>query len=415
MDKKENREKMITGGLGYLGLLFFTAGLLKLIEDKSGKGLLGKFFEYVPAVVCLYLVTMVLGSSGLWENTPEIVAVSSSTSSVLLPALIFLLLLRSDLRKVIKLGPRMIAVFVICSLSIMVSFVLGYLLFRGVLGAADSWKPLSALCGSWIGGTVNMVSIQGALGVSQGDMGYVLMTDTVSYAVWLILMLLVVPWSRRFDRWSGADGSGMEKVLSKLAEEGSAKVGVPTFGNIIFLLGLSAAVSAVSTTLGDITSAGLADFCAVNPVLSSLSSGSMWRVVYASLFGLAAAMTPLGRLGGSLELGNTMLYFVIAVTGAGVNLGELSFAAITAYLLLGLFILAAHSFFMCIAAKLFKFDFYSCQTASLANIGGVASATIISNAYSASLVPIGILMATLGTILGTAGGLVVAKVLELLQ
>ena len=211
MDKKENREKMITGGLGYLGLLFFTAGLLKLIEDKSGKGLLGKFFEYVPAVVCLYLVTMVLGSSGLWENTPEIVAVSSSTSSVLLPALIFLLLLRSDLRKVIKLGPRMIAVFVICSLSIMVSFVLGYLLFRGVLGAADSWKPLSALCGSWIGGTVNMVSIQGALGVSQGDMGYVLMTDTVSYAVWLILMLLVVPWSRRFDRWSGADGSGMEK------------------------------------------------------------------------------------------------------------------------------------------------------------------------------------------------------------
>ena len=108
MDKKENREKMITSGLGYLGLLFFTAGLLKLIEDKSGKGLLGKFFEYVPAVVCLYLVTMVLGSSGLWENTPEIVAVSSSTSSVLLPALIFLLLLRSDLRKVIKLGPRMI-------------------------------------------------------------------------------------------------------------------------------------------------------------------------------------------------------------------------------------------------------------------------------------------------------------------
>lgn len=103
---------MITSGLGYLGLLFFTAGLLKLIEDKSGKGLLGKFFEYVPAVVCLYLVTMVLGSSGLWENTPEIVAVSSSTSSVLLPALIFLLLLRSDLRKVIKLGPRMIAVFI---------------------------------------------------------------------------------------------------------------------------------------------------------------------------------------------------------------------------------------------------------------------------------------------------------------
>lgn len=406
---------MITSGIGYLGVLFFTAGLLKLIEEKSGKGILGKFFEYVPAVVCLYLVTMALGSSGLWENNAEIMAVSSGTSSALLPALIFLLLLRSDLRKVIKLGPRMIAVFVICSLSIMLSFVLGYLLFRGLLGAADSWKPLSALCGSWIGGTVNMVSIQGALGVSQGDMGYVLMTDTVSYAVWLVLMLLAVPWSRKFDRWSGADGSGMEKVLEKLAKEGSAKVGAPTFGSIIFLLGLAAAVSAASIRLGDFTAEQLADFCAANPILSSLSSGSMWRVVYASVLGLAGAMTPLGRLAGSLELGNTMLYFVIAVTGAGVNLGELSFASIAAYLLLGAFILVAHSFFMCVAAKLFKFDFYSCQTASLANIGGVASATIISNAYSASLVPIGILMATLGTILGTAGGLVVAKALELLQ
>lgn len=407
---------MITSGLGYLALLFFTAGVLKLLEERSKEGtILGKFFGYVPAVVCLYLVTMVLGSANLWEKNAEIAEVSGETTSLLLPGLIFLLLLRSDLRKVLKLGLRMTAVFLTCTLSIMLSFVIGYLLFRGLLGNGESWKALSALCGSWIGGTVNMVAIQGALGVDQGEMGYVLMTDTVSYALWLIVMLLAVPFSRIFDRWSGADGSALEKVVSKLAQEGNSECGVPTFGSIIFLLGLATVITAFSFWLGDLTAAGLSDFCRENPVLSSLSSGSMWRVIYASVFGLAGAMTRLGRLSGSLELGNTLVYFVIAVTGAGVDLSELSVVSIAAYLLLGIFILVLHSVFLCGAAKLFKFDFYSCQTASLANIGGVASATIISNAYSASLVPIGILMATLGTILGTAGGLVVAKVLELLQ
>lgn len=404
---------MISSGLGYLALLFFTAGTLKFLEDHSGKGLLGKFFNYVPAVVCLYLVTMVLGSSGLWEKSAEISRVSGTLSSVLLPALIFLLLLRSDLRQVLKLGPRMIAVFILCSLSIMSSFIVGYLLFGGLLGDADSWKPLSALCGSWIGGTVNMVSIQGALGVAQDEMGYVLMTDTVSYALWLILMLLVVPFSRIFDRWSGADSTAIESLVNKLSSGSGSNITPVSFGSIIFLLGLSSVVTWVSIELGDATALKLSEFCRANPVLSSLGSGSMWRVLYATIFGLLAAMTRLGRLGGSFELGNTMLYLVIAVTGAGVDLGELSFASITVYLLLGIFILIAHSVLLLLLARLFKFDFYSCQTASLANIGGVASATIISNAYSSNLIPIGILMATLGTILGTAGGLIVAKVLEM--
>ena len=83
-----------------------------------------------------------------------------------------------------------------------------------------------------------------------------------------------------------------------------------------------------------------------------------------------------------------------------------------AYLFLGLFILFIHAFFMFIFAKLFKLDLFSISVASLANIGGIASAPILSAAYSQSLVGIGVLMASLGYILGTFLALFLAQVLR---
>jgi uncharacterized membrane protein len=65
-------------------------------------------------------------------------------------------------------------------------------------------------------------------------------------------------------------------------------------------------------------------------------------------------------------------------------------------------------------AKIFKLDLFSIGVASLANIGGVASAPILASAYSKSLVPIGVLMAMLGYIIGTAGGLIVGKILKIM-
>ncbi|MBN7828111.1 DUF819 family protein, partial [Bowmanella dokdonensis] len=64
--------------------------------------------------------------------------------------------------------------------------------------------------------------------------------------------------------------------------------------------------------------------------------------------------------------------------------------------------------------KLFKLDLFTCGVASLANIGGVASAPILAASYSRSLIPVGILMALLGYIVGTAGGILVGNLLPAL-
>ena len=81
------------------------------------------------------------------------------------------------------------------------------------------------------------------------------------------------------------------------------------------------------------------------------------------------------------------------------------------YLLAGLVILLVHAVIMLLAARLLRLDLFTCGVASLANIGGVASAPILAAAYSRQLVPVGVLMALLGYVVGTAGGLLVGRVL----
>ncbi|MDD4816722.1 MAG: DUF819 family protein [Victivallaceae bacterium] len=408
----------IRDGYTYLALLFFVAGILKFCEAKCSGKYAKLFFNYVPAVVCLYIVTMIMGSMNLWENTAEIRKVASGSSGVtafLLPAMIFLLLLKGDLREIVKLGPRMIAVFVIAAMTMAVGFVAAYLIFRSGLDG-DSWKALSALCGSWVGGTVNMVAIQRALAVPEADMGYVLAIDTISYSVWLLLMLLAVPLAKGFDRWTGADGAKLEQVVKKLEAAGRTESAKSLqFADLIFVIGLAAAVGAVCFMLSDLTVALVAPLADSAPILSSLKQSAVWQVVYATLIGMLCGMSRIGKLSGTSEVGNTLLFFFIAVIGSKVNLREIDMGTMAVYVMLGFVVLAIHFLLLVLAAKLFKFDAYSCQTASLANIGGVASATVISSVYSPALVPIGVLMATLGTILGTGVGLLVAKILEMFQ
>jgi len=143
---------------------------------------------------------------------------------------------------------------------------------------------------------------------------------------------------------------------------------------------------------------------------SDYLSHTTWTVIIATLAGIVFAMTPIAKLGGSSELGTMMLYLIVALIASRANFGELTEAPL--YIAAGFIILFIHALIMLFFAKRFKLDLFSIGVASLANIGGVASAPILASAYSRALIPIGVLMAMMGYILGTFGGLLVGKVLE---
>ena len=386
---------MIENGFVYVAVLMVTAASLVFLEKKTH----AKIFDYLPAIVILYFVVMLFSTFGLWQKNDAIHSAYSVLKNSLLPSMIFLMLLGADLREIVKMGKKMLATFFLASLSIAMGFI-GMFTFLQTYFPPEAWKPFAALCGSWMGGTGNMIAIQGALGVPDTAMGYTLLIDSIDYALWVMILLALVPFAKRFNVWSHADTSVIQEVGKTLLDKESQKMPID-FASLFFLFATSLLVSALSHMLA--TSLPSSDYF----------TAQTWEVIIATLAGILFAMTPLARLSGASELANMMLYLMVALIASWANFAELTQAPL--YIFAGLVVLAIHAALMILFAKLFRLDLFSIGVASLANIGGVASAPILASAYSKALIPIGVLMAMMGYIIGTFGGLMVGKVLEMIS
>ena len=159
---------MIHDGFIYLATLMLLAAILvNLPVYLRGKGA-QTFFKFAPPIVLIYLGMMLLCTMKVWD-LQDTSAVYVAIKNPLLYAMLFLMLLRCDLKKIIKLGPKMLIGFFSASISIGVGFVVSYGIFHKLLGP-DSWKALAALCGSWLGGGSNMLAVQAILDVSEERM-----------------------------------------------------------------------------------------------------------------------------------------------------------------------------------------------------------------------------------------------------
>jgi len=384
---------VILDGFGYITALVFISSSIVYIQHKTKS----KIFDYLPAIVIIYFAVMLFSTYGLWHKTPQITATYKAFKSHLLPAMIFLMLLMGDIRDIYKLGFKMIATFFLASFSIAMGFVGSFLIFKDSFDSS-AYKSFGALCGSWMGGSGNMVAIQSALGVDDSSMGYVLLIDSIDYAIWVMILLALVPFASAFNRWSKSSSKIIDQVGAKLSLNQSNKP--MSFESVFMLLGISLLVSFGSDKLASLMPT------------SAYLTHTTWVVIYATLFGIVGAFSPISKIPGALSLGNMMLYLIVALIASRANFSELTQAP--TYILAGFVIILIHALLMMIFAKIFRLDLFSIGVASLANIGGVASAPILASAYSKALIPIGVLMAMLGYIIGTFGGLMIAKVLEIL-
>ncbi len=384
---------MITKGFTYIAFLIFFAAMLVVVRDKTK----WKIFDYVPPIVMVYLFFMFFSTINLWDmeaTAPTYSAVKNN----LLYAMIFVMLLRCDFRKLAKLSGRMIAIFLGSAISISIAFVVVYPLFKGSLGV-DSWRGLAALGASWIGGSANMAAMQDALAVPEADFGAALIVDTVIYSVWLALLLALTPFAAKFNKAMKADTSKLEAVAAATAAEVDKEKKVLDFSSILTLLGLSLLVSAISQTIGPMIAFG------------DIFTGGTMTVLLVTAIGLIAALSPLGKMAGVEEMSNVYLYVVIGLLASRAGLFDLLAAPM--WLLAGIIVMIIHIILMLLFSKLFKWDLTMIATASMASIGGAASAPIVSSAYDPSYAGIGVLMGVLGAALGNIFGLIMANIMKL--
>ena len=395
----------ITDGFTYIAFLMLLAGGLLALEKYTK----WKVFNVVPPLVWLYVINMLLCTFNFYDMTAEGVKPTySALKNNLLYAMIFVMLLRCDFRKLAKLSGRMIAIFLGCTATLAIGTIAAYPIFMGTMGGAEkTWAAVAALYASWVGGSGNMAAMEVAFegSIDAGAYGCALALDTVCYSVWIALLLLAVNIAPKWNKMVNADTSKLQAVADAANKEVVKDKKKATTADWVFLIGLSLIASAGSQWLGSISNDGL------KAIGLDMFGASTCTTVIVTLLGLVCALTPLGKLPAVEELSGVYLYAVVSLIASTASLTDLISAPI--WVVYGFVILIVHVGLMFLLSKLFKWDLCMVSTASLANIGGSASAPIVASAYDASYAGIGVLMGVLGAAIGNFCGLGMGALLSL--
>lgn len=384
---------MVTDGFLFLGVLMGLAAVIVFLEKRTRFTL----FRYVPGFVLMYILTALLNTIGVFDHNEQVLATGTSVQDALLPAMILLLLFQCDVRKIIKLGPKLLLTFVVTAFSIFLGFVVAFLILQKVLDP-EAWKALGALSASWTGGSANMVAVQSILQAPQNVFGYVLIVDTIIYSVWLLVMFGSVSISDKFNAWTKADTSYLDAHSGEKEADQQKPIDL---GSLMCVIGFGIFISAVATAIGNVL-----------PEVGVVITSSTWTILIVSVLGLVIGSTRLGAVAGSSEVATVMLYLIIGIIASQSDFSSLAQAPL--YLVAGVIVMIVHIVVMVVYAKLTRTELFSLAVASTANIGGIASAPVVASAFNRQLVPVGVLFALMGAFLGTFFGLITAQVLAVL-
>ena len=186
----------ITNGFTYIAFLMLLAGGLLALE----KYMKWKIFNIVPPLVWIYIFNMFFCTIGLY-NSDECSAAYSALKNNILYAMIFVMLLRCDFRKLGKLGPRMICIFMGCAITLGIGFFALFPLFANALGGADktwaqqlpSTHPGSRLCKHGLPWRM-------LFPVDSGAYSCALALDTACYSLWIALLLFAVKYAQKWNK-----------------------------------------------------------------------------------------------------------------------------------------------------------------------------------------------------------------------
>lgn len=379
-------------------LFALLAGVLALVFWLSTIPALKRFFTILPPVIWAYFMPMFLTTGGV---IPDSSPVYDWMTDYLLPFSLFLLMITVDLPSILKLGKKAILMMLVGTAGIVIGGPLAYLIFGAFL-PADAWQGFSALSGSWIGGTANMVAIKESVGTSDAMMGPIIVVDTVVGYGWMGVLIFLSAFQEKFDRWVKADTSAIEEANARLGEIENTRRPIQ-LNDLIYIVGLSLVAAVVAIAIGDQLPA-LGD--------PTIISSSTWAILIVVTAGLALSFTRLRpnlESAGASRVGFLALYLLLTAIGAQANLKAV--LDVPLFLAAGIVWISVHIALLMIFAKLLKAPLFFVATGSMANVGGAASAPVVASVYHPSMAPVGLLMGVSGYILGIYAALACAWML----
>lgn len=409
-------EPLITDTAVIVGILMAILGLVFYTSSLSNKYIKG-FYNVIPPLLLCYFLPGILNSLQVFDgaNSP----LTAVGSRYLLPACLILFVISLDLKQMWALRKRAGLMFATGTVGILLGGPLAVWIVSlfapqvvGGVGPDEVWRGLGSLAGSWIGGSANQVALKEILQPSPKLFSSIIAVDAVVAYLWMAFLLYGAGKVKQFDRFFKADSRDVDELMTNMEEKTRENARTPQTKDFIIMLALAFGGTGLATFLAT----PVADFLATNyPQLEqfSLTSGFFWIILFATIIGITLSFTPAKELenAGASKIGSVLLYMLIVTIGMQMDISAI--ADNMGLFVVGIIWMSFHALLLLIVGKIFKVPFFYFAVGSMANVGGVASASVTSAAFHPSLISVGVILAVFSYAIGTYAGWLTAILMQM--
>ena len=367
-------------------IVLCTVLFIRFIEQKEHPWLT-KFFNWVPAILLAYLIPA--GVSALLQKDFSTAEIHDLSKSLFIPLAIVAVMSSLSLKQLKSIGWKPLLVFLSGSFWIAVFPIGILLLFRNdafvqdFLITKEFWKGIPPVVGSWIGGSTSQLVLKELVACSEAVFLTILVLDNILVNLWTIFMFQGIKKSNSLNRLLRIDGhTPPESILTDNNKKMNSLL------TCLFLLG----------------SVGIVHF---------FISTFVVKIVVLSFVGIAFSnFIRNWNFQFVLKLGSILILIVMAVLGLKLKFSLIQFdLRFMGFLVVWLL---SHFIVMLGVAKLLNVNTAWVPIASMANVGGIATAPAVTAAYEKKWMPHAIILAVLSMATGTFWGMLTISLFRIL-
>jgi uncharacterized membrane protein len=353
--------------------------------DKWENKYLKTVFDWIPAILLAYVIPAVISS--LMDRQFADDDIHQYSKSYFIPLAIIAVMSSLSIKQLKSIGWKPLLIFGSGSIWIALFPVLFVFMFQEsnlvqeVLTKQDYWKGLPPVVGSWIGGSTSQLVLKELVNCPENIFLTILLLDNILVNIWTILMFQVIKKSSGWNKWLDITNPEMPSDLPENANQAlHPLICFITFVGVVFLADVL--VQSFIVKIIVLSALGL--------LLSN--SISTWNYSFA------------------LQFGSILILVVMAVLGLKLSFSTFNIGVdLLAFLIIWLL---SHFLLMLLVAKALNANIAWVPIASMANVGGIATAPAVTAAYEKKWMPHAILLAILSMATGTFWGMLTIYLLK---
>lgn len=353
--------------------------------DKSKNKVLIAVFDWIPAVLLAYVIPALI--SYFFAVDYSVDSIHSFSKTWVIPMAIVAVMSSLSFSQLKTIGFKPVVLFVIGSAIIAlfpVVFAWAFLdsdLVQNQWIQAGYWKGIPPIVGSWIGGSTSQLVLKELARTSESLFLQVLVVDTVLVNIWTICMFQIIKKSQKLNTFFNISDKTIPLPISEEKEKS-----LPWYGVLTLL------ISGVF-------------------LIEILLNAFVIKVIALSIIGLLVSnFIPRWNYRFALKLGGVLIIVVMAILGLKLQFTALSMPIeFIGFLVFWIFV---HFIGMVLAAKFLNVHLAWVPIASMANVGGIATAPAVTAAYEKKWMPHAIVLAILSMATGTFWGMITISLFE---